>query len=132
MDMAGDSLSTFSPNVDAVAEIRVLSTNYQAEFGRNIGGQIQVVTKSGTQQFHGSLNVNKRHEMFNANSFFNNYNGQQKNFYRFMDETYAIGGPVYIPHHFQHREKQDLLLPVAGLPGAEIQSVQRLRQCAQP
>jgi len=100
MDMAGDSLSTFSPNVDAVAEIRVLSTNYQAEFGRNIGGQIQVVTKSGTQQFHGSLNVNKRHEMFNANSFFNNFNGQQKSFYRFMDETYAIGGPIYIPRHF--------------------------------
>ena len=100
MDMAGDSLTTFSPNVDAVAEVKVLSTNYAAEFGRNMGGQVQVVTKSGTQQFHGSVNVNKRHEMFNANSFFNNYNGQPKSFYRFMDETYSIGGPVYIPHHF--------------------------------
>ena len=100
MDMAGDSLTTFSPNIDAVAEVKVLATNYQAEFGRNIGGQIQVVTKSGTNQFHGTANVNKRHEMFNANSFFNNYNGQPKSFYRFMDESYSIGGPVYIPRHF--------------------------------
>jgi hypothetical protein len=100
MDMAGDSLFTFSPNPDAVAEIKVLSTNYAAEFGRAMGGQVQVVTKSGTQSFHGSVNVNKRHEMFNANSFFNNYNGQTKSFYRFMDVAYSIGGPVYIPHHF--------------------------------
>jgi hypothetical protein len=100
MDMAGDSLTTFSPNFEAVAEVRVLATNYQAEFGRDIGGQVQVVTKSGTKDFHGSVNVNKRHEMFNANTFFNNYNGQTKPFYRFMVENYSIGGPVYIPHHF--------------------------------
>ncbi|MEP6714401.1 MAG: carboxypeptidase-like regulatory domain-containing protein [Terriglobia bacterium] len=97
MDTAGDSLTTFSPNVDAVAEVRVLSTNYQAEFGRSMGGQIQVVTKSGGSDFHGSLNVNKRHEEFNANTFFNNYNGQAKPLYRFLVENYSIGGPVYIP-----------------------------------
>ena len=65
-----------------------------------MGGQVQVVTKSGTQDFHGSLNYNKRHEMFNANSFFNNYNGQPKSFYRFGVFNYSFGGPVYIPHHF--------------------------------
>jgi len=100
MDTAGDSLTTMRPNVDAVAEVRVLATNYAAEYGRNIGGQIQVITKSGGQQFHGSAGVNKRHEMFNANSFFNNYNGQPKSFYRFMIENYSIGGPVYIPKVF--------------------------------
>jgi hypothetical protein len=57
MDSAGDSLTTFSPNVDAVAEVRVLATNYAAEYGRNVGGQIQVVTKSGGMvPWH--LNVN--------------------------------------------------------------------------
>ena len=100
MDTAGDGLTTMRPNVDAVAEVRVLATNYAAEYGRNIGGQIQVITKSGGQQFHGTAGVNKRHEMFNANSFFNNYNGQPKSFYRFMVETYSIGGPVYIPKVF--------------------------------
>jgi hypothetical protein len=97
MDTAGDSLTTFSPNFEAVAEVRVLATNYQAEFGRNVGGQIQVVTKSGSSQFHGSASVNKRHEEFNANGFFNNYNGQTKPFYRFLVDNYSIGGPVYIP-----------------------------------
>jgi hypothetical protein len=100
MDTAGDGLTTMRPNVDAVAEVRVLATNYAAEYGRNIGGQIQVITKSGGQQFHGTAGVNKRHEMFNANSFFNNYNGQPKSFYRFMVENYSIGGPVYIPKVF--------------------------------
>ena len=106
MDTAGDSLTTFSPNVDAVAEVRVLSTNYQAEFGRAMGGQIQVITKSGTQAFHGSVNVNKRHEMFNANTFFNNYNGQTKAFYRFMDVAYSFGGPLYIPKLFNTAKKK--------------------------
>jgi hypothetical protein len=100
MDTAGDGLTTMRPNVDAVAEVRVLATNYAAEFGRNIGGQIQVITKSGGQEFHGTAGVNKRHEMFNANSFFNNYNGKPKDFYRFMVESYSIGGPVYIPKVF--------------------------------
>src|SRR6185437_10284327 len=97
MDMAGDGLSTVSPNPDAIAEVRVLATNYAAEYGRDLGGQLQVITKGGTNKFHGSANVNKRHEEFNANGFFNNYNGQTKPFYRFLDNAYSIGGPVYIP-----------------------------------
>ncbi len=97
MDMAGDGLSTVSPNLEAIAEVRVLATNYSAEFGRDLGGQLQVITKGGTSQFHGSANVNKRHEEFNANSFFNNRDGQTKPFYRFLDTAFSIGGPVYIP-----------------------------------
>jgi len=97
MDMAGDGLSTTSPNIEAIAEVRILATNYAAEFGRNLGGQLQVITKGGTSQLHGSANVNKRHEEFNASGFFNNFNGQNKPFYRFLDTAYSIGGPVYIP-----------------------------------
>jgi hypothetical protein len=64
------------------------------------------VTKSGGQDFHGSTNLNKRHEMFNANSFFNNFNGVQKPFYRFMVLNYSIGGPVYIPRVFNTRKNK--------------------------
>ncbi len=106
MDMAGDSLYTFSVNPDAVSEVHLLSTNYSAEYGRDMGGQIQVVTKSGGQEFHGSLNDDKRHEMFNANTFFNNYNGAQKQQYRFNIFTYSIGGPVYIPHLFNTKKQR--------------------------
>ena len=102
---AGDSM-LFEPNMDAIAEMRVLSTNYQAEYGRSNGGTITVVTKSGTQEFHGGGQANKRHEMFNAKNFFTNYNGQVKPEYRFFVWSYFIGGPVYIPHVFNTQKKK--------------------------
>ena len=51
----GDNGGTMATtNIDAVAEFKVLTNAYQAEYGRAVGGQLQVVTKSGTQEFHGS------------------------------------------------------------------------------
>ncbi|MBZ5622991.1 MAG: carboxypeptidase-like regulatory domain-containing protein [Acidobacteriia bacterium] len=99
-DTANNTTLHFEPNMDSIAEMRVLTANYQAEYGRNSSGTISVVTKSGSQEFHGSGWVNKRHEMFNAKSFFQNYNGQQKSIYRFLVWGYSIGGPVYIPKLF--------------------------------
>ncbi len=97
LDIGANMSTSFEPNLDTVAELRVLTTNYQAEYGRSSGGQIQVVTKGGGRQFHGSAWANKRHEMFNANSFFNNYNGNPKSQYRFFVWGYSVGGPVAIP-----------------------------------
>ena len=71
LDTGNNAQSDCEPTMDTIAEIRVLTTNYQAEFGRISGGTITVVTKGGGQQFHGTAYANKRHEMFNANSFFN-------------------------------------------------------------
>ena len=105
MDTGSMGTTHFEPNMDSIAEMRVLATNYQAEYGRNSSG-IAVVTKSGTQEFHGSGWVNKRHEMFNANSFFNNYNGVQKSVYRFFVWGYSVGGPVYIPKLFNTRKQK--------------------------
>jgi hypothetical protein len=106
LDTANNTTLHYEPNMDAIAEMRVLTSNYQAEYGRNSSGQISVVTKGGSQQFHGSAWANKRHEMFNANSFFNNYNGVQKSFYRFFVWGYSIGGPVYIPKVFNTQKKK--------------------------
>ena len=92
--------------MDTIAEIRVLTTNYQAEFGRKSGGTITVVTKGGSQQFHGTAYVNKRHEMFNANTFFNHLNNTPKTIYRFFVYGYSIGGPVYIPKHWNTQKKR--------------------------
>jgi hypothetical protein len=61
--------SHFEPNMDSIAEMRVLTSNYQAEYGRNANGVISIVTKGGSREFHGTGWVNKRHEMFNAKSF---------------------------------------------------------------
>ena len=97
LDTGSNATMTFEPTLDSIAEIRVMTTNYQAEYGRGSGGVVSVVTKGGSQEFHGSAYANKRHEMFNANSFFNNYNGLQKSLYRFFVFGYSIGGPVAIP-----------------------------------
>ena len=95
LDTGSNQTTQFEPNMDAVAEMRVLTTNYQAEYGRNSSGQISVVTKSGGQEFHGGGQANKRHEMFNAKNFFTNYNGQIKPQYRFFIFGYNVGGPLY-------------------------------------
>jgi hypothetical protein len=87
-------------SVDAIAEVKVVLTNYQAEYGRNSGPQINLVSKSGTRDFHGSLYWFKRHEMFNAQNFFNNRDGLTKPLYRYNTFGGTIGGPIYIPGKF--------------------------------
>lgn len=114
IDTGSNSTLHYEPNVDSVQEMKVLVSNYQAEFGRNAGGTITVVTKSGTQQFHGSGVWNHRHEGFNANQWENNRNGRnalgvpvsQISRYRFNVETYTFGGPVFIPKTFNTDKKK--------------------------
>src|SRR5215475_5011742 len=114
VDTGSNGTIHYEPNIDAIQELKVLTSAYQAEFGRNSGGQITVVTKSGTQQFHGSAAWNHRNEGFNANLWANNRNGRKADGtlvspispYRFNVETYSIVGPIFIPHHFnQDRHK---------------------------
>ena len=90
----------FEPNIDAISEIKVLLSNYQAEFGRNAGGDVSVVTKSGTSQFHGSGWWTHRHEDLNANDYFNKQTGLPRSKYRYNIQGWSLGGPVYIPGHF--------------------------------
>lgn len=108
MDLDSGSFQTthFEPNMDSIAEVRVLTSNYQAEFGTMSGGAISVVTKGGGQQFHGSVFATKRHEMFNAKNFFDNMNNQQKPIYRYWMYDFSVGGPVYIPKVFNKDKRK--------------------------
>jgi hypothetical protein len=94
-------------NLDAVAEVKVLMANYQAEYGKNSGAIVNVVTKGGTQDFHGAVYWYKRHEMFNATTWINNKNGTAKGRYRYNTLGYNAGGPIYIPGKF-NRNKDKL------------------------
>lgn len=96
-DMGNGSQLKVTVSQDAVAEVKMLVSNYQAEYGRMAGSNIQIVTKSGTRDFHGLLSWFKRHEQFNANSFFNNQQGVRKGKYRYNTYTYNVGGPVLFP-----------------------------------
>ncbi|MBI4873876.1 MAG: carboxypeptidase regulatory-like domain-containing protein, partial [Acidobacteria bacterium] len=92
----GNALGS-SVSLDAVSEVKVLLNTYQAEYGRNIGATINIVTKSGSQEFHGAGFWYKRHEMFNANNFFNNQSGIKKPPYRYTTLGGTLGGPLYLP-----------------------------------
>jgi hypothetical protein len=100
MDTGSNNTLDVFPNVDAIAEFRVLTSNYSAVFGRNGSGNIEVVTKSGTKDFHGDAFEYLRNDFFNANDFFDNAAGNPRPQYKKHDFGYTIGGPVFIPHHY--------------------------------
>jgi hypothetical protein len=106
-DIGNNWISTTSISMDSVAEVKMLTANYQAEHGRMGGANVQVVTKSGTQRFHGLASWFKRHEQFNANNFFNNRQGLIRPRYRYNTWSYNIGGPVTIPGLF-NRDRSKL------------------------
>ena len=102
----GNCLLEGNANMDAISEVKVLTSNYEAEYGRNSGGTITLVTKSGTQQFHGTGWWTHRHEDLNANQYFNNLSDVQKPKYRYNVAGWSFGGPVYIPKHWNTDKKR--------------------------
>jgi len=89
-----DNSVVFNPNPDTVAEFRVLESNYSAEYGRNGGGTISVVTKSGTNEWHGSAFEFLRNDAFNANTFFNKIQGLPRNVLKRNQYGGTCGGPI--------------------------------------
>ena len=86
-----------NPNPDTIAEFRILTSNYSAEYGRNAGGIITVVTKSGTNAFHGSVFEFLRNDALNANTFFRNLKGQPREVLKRNQFGFTVGGPIEIP-----------------------------------
>ena len=107
---SGDSIGT--PDLDAVQEVQVLATNYPAEYGRSIGGQVRIITKSGGEQFHGSLYEYFQNPVLNANTWVRNnnfVNNDNPNYPAALKTNFVghftynqfggnINGPLYIPH----------------------------------
>ena len=100
LDTGSNTGPFLAPGLDSIAEIKVLTSNYQAEYGRSSGGTINVITKSGTQQFHGGGFYSKRDDKFNANEWQNNRVGAAKPPYKFDYSGWHVGGPVTIPGKF--------------------------------
>lgn len=75
-----------APSMDAIGEVKVMVSNYSAQYGSRGGGQLVVTTKNGTNQFHGSAYYFYRHESMNSNEFFNNQAGLQRPLYRYGNE----------------------------------------------
>src|SRR5437868_8908464 len=97
IDTGANGSMNVTVSLDSMAEFKILTGTYQAEYGRNAGAQISLVTKSGTDQFHGSGYYYHRHDDLNANAFLNNVRGLPRNLFRFNDPGNTIGGPVLLP-----------------------------------
>ncbi len=92
---SNNSLNVF-PSVDSIAEVRVLTSNYGAQYGRNASGTVETEIKTGTRAFHGDVYEFVRNDIFNAKSFFDSSVPP----YKKNDFGYTVGGPVYIPNHY--------------------------------
>jgi hypothetical protein len=125
--VGGAANGTFGISADAVSEIKVLLSNYQAEYGRLAGSNVEIITKSGSREFHGAGMYYKRHEQFNANNFFNNFNGLRRPINRFNTYSYNLGGPVFLPGKFNRtRDKLFFFWNHEYVPSKTASAVQRV------
>jgi Carboxypeptidase regulatory-like domain/TonB-dependent Receptor Plug Domain len=96
MDNGSNTTLNVYPSIDAIAEFKVLTSNYGAQYGRNGSGTVEVETKSGTSSFHGDVYEFVRNDIFNATpEFQTSVPAYKKN-----DFGFTIGGPVFIPGHY--------------------------------
>lgn len=123
----GSNITLLSvPTVDSIQEFRVITSVPTAEFGRSGGGVVNLITRGGGRDFHGTLYEFVRNDRLNANSFFNNANGtfgpneatvraglaqagtprSPRPKLRYNNPGYLVSGPVFIPGHYnKEREK---------------------------
>jgi Carboxypeptidase regulatory-like domain len=101
------------PSLDAIQEVKVLTSNYGAQYGRTASGTVQVTTKSGGQALHGNIYEFIRNEAFNSRNYFDVIGASpapnqapsnavigRKPLYRRQDFGGTIGGPITIPHMY--------------------------------
>jgi hypothetical protein len=101
LDNGSNTSLNVYPSIDAIAEFKVETSNYGAQYGRNGSGTVEVETKSGTSHFHGDLYEFVRNDDFNATQYFlPNVPAYKKN-----DFGGTIGGPIYIPGVY-NKDKQ--------------------------
>jgi hypothetical protein len=115
-DTGSNSGNWSAPALDSIGEVRVQTSNFQAEYGRSSGATITVVTRSGTKNFHGSAAYYKRDDALNGNEYARRQQGLPRPLYKFDNEAWTVGGPVLLPGGFnKDRDKlfffwsQDLL-----------------------
>ena len=102
----GANLTLYNyPSPDAIAEFKTLRGQYSAQFGRNASGQIDVVTKSGTNSIHGSAYEYFRNNDLDANGYVNNLLGKKIGPYHYNVFGFSAGGPVYVPKLYSGRDK---------------------------
>jgi outer membrane receptor protein involved in Fe transport len=127
LNLGNNTGALVSVNPDALEEVKVMTSNYQAEYGRSGGGVVALTTRGGTSQYHGGLRYFKRDDRLNANTFFNNERGGEaagfpRPTYRFNYYGWDFGGPIPVSKSksdrkiffFAAQEYYDQLVPQAA------------------
>ena len=94
-----------SPSVESLTEFTVQSSGFKAETGHVSGGMLSFVSKSGTNQIHGSAFEYLRNQDFDAKTFFANANNQPKSIYKQNNFGVSAGGPVFLPKIYNGKNK---------------------------
>jgi hypothetical protein len=102
-------------SVDALQEFRVQSSTYSAEYGRNPGGQFSLETKSGTNQWHGTMYDYLRNGALDATDWFNDYFSVKAPNLRQNDFGGTLGGPLIFPNLYVGKDKTFFLVSYEGL-----------------
>ncbi|MGA7239613.1 MAG: carboxypeptidase regulatory-like domain-containing protein, partial [Bryobacteraceae bacterium] len=89
-----DNNVAYSPNVDAIQQMSIVTNNPSAELGQFLGGVVSVGLKSGTNQYHGDVFEYLRNDFFNANEWSNNFNGLPTQRQRWNEYGGTFGGPI--------------------------------------
>ncbi len=110
LNLGNNTGALVSINPDAVEEVKVLTSNYQAEYGRAGGGYIALTTRGGTNEYHGGASYFRRHDSLNADSYFNDLRGGSADgfprpLYRYNYYGWDLGGPVIIPKLLNGKNK---------------------------
>ena len=111
------------PSVDAVQEFKVMLTSYPAEFGRSGSGIVNVILKSGTNQFHGSLYDFYRNAGMDANTYFANHNHIPLPSFQRSQFGVSVTGPVLLPKLYNGKDKTFFLFSYEGLRQGSVGEV---------
>jgi Carboxypeptidase regulatory-like domain/TonB dependent receptor len=95
----------YVPSVDAVQEFKVQNNSFTAQYGWSTGNVVNVVTKSGTNRFHGDVYEFYRNSTLDANAWFSNHNGVPRLAFNRNQVGGSAGGPLFIPGLYHQREK---------------------------
>jgi Carboxypeptidase regulatory-like domain/TonB-dependent Receptor Plug Domain len=95
MDVGSNRTLLVFPSIDTIQEFRVIRNSFSAEYGQAQGAVINLITKGGTNEFHGTLFEFLRHDSLNANDFFLNLAGKPKGKLKYNNFGGNIGGPIW-------------------------------------
>ena len=124
------------PSVDSLQEVKLQTSTYSAEFGRSLGGIVNLQIKSGTNTYRGSLFEFHRNDAFDANNFFNNRAGRDKPDFKQNQFGGTLGGPIFRDRTFffgdyqGHRETQGQTflstIPTAAMRAGDFSAISRV------